>query len=104
MLLPALGAASGWPAPSLLLFLIPAPLAVLLVLAGADAGVAGAAQLLGLLTASVVALGFSMLAAWAGAPPARPAAAAPESLRLLQTGLLLCLWLIGQPLLAGYLT
>jgi hypothetical protein len=80
-------------APTLLLFLVPAPLAVVPVLAGADALVVVGAQSLGLLVAASMTIVWPRLATAA-------TAAALDGQRLGQIGLLLGLGLVGNQLLA----
>lgn len=94
LLLPAL-AASGPPlTPALLLFLIPAPLALVLILAGAELALAGGAQALGLLSTAGLALPWPRLASAGRADTARMGE------RLAQTGLLIALGAFGTRLLA----
>lgn len=94
LLLPALAACGPPLRPALLLFLIPAPLALVLILAGAELGSAGGAQAMGLLSTASLALPWPRLAS------AGPAGTAIVVERLTQTGLLVALGVLGNRLLA----
>ncbi|MBK1630169.1 hypothetical protein CKO31_05310 [Thiohalocapsa halophila] len=94
LLLPGLAAGGPPLTPALLLFLLPAPLALMLILTGAEPVQAGGAQAVGLLSTAGLALPWPRLAG------AGRADGTQFVEHLAQTGLLVALCAFGTRLLA----